>query len=197
MSTAPTAESCSAVCAGSGSGRSRCPAGHRQGSERLARAGKEIPPHAIFRRASWSPAGPHGRRTPNRPGTFATGGRPARPRRDPVVRRSSGRPVGHNAIGITLDPFTHDVYTANYEDASASVIDGAVCNGSVTSGCDRAAPRPGRLRWPLPSALFSHRRADRQISRSAHSDHVDGSTSDSSSLGLAPGSPDIHETTGA
>ncbi len=55
------------------------------------------------------------------------------------MRRSSGRPVGHNAIGITLDPFTHDVYTANYEDASASVIDGAVCNGSVTSGCDRAA----------------------------------------------------------
>jgi len=48
-------------------------------------------------------------------------------------------PVGHNAIGITLDPFTHDVYTANYQDASASVIDGAVCNGSVTSGCDRAA----------------------------------------------------------
>lgn len=48
-------------------------------------------------------------------------------------------PVGHNAIGITLDAFTHGVYTANFQDASASVIDGAVCNGSVTSGCDQPA----------------------------------------------------------
>lgn len=48
-------------------------------------------------------------------------------------------PVGHNAIGITLDPFTHDVYTANFQDASASVIDGAICNGSVTAGCDQPA----------------------------------------------------------
>lgn len=48
-------------------------------------------------------------------------------------------PAGHNAIGIALDPLAHDVYTANYKDASVSVIDGAVCNGSVTSGCDQAA----------------------------------------------------------
>ena len=46
-------------------------------------------------------------------------------------------PVGHNAIGITLDPFTNDVYTANFQDASVSVISGTICNGLVTTGCDQ------------------------------------------------------------
>lgn len=50
-------------------------------------------------------------------------------------------PVGHNAIGITLDSFTHDVYTANFQDSSVSVIDGAICNGLVTAGCGHPADK--------------------------------------------------------
>jgi DNA-binding beta-propeller fold protein YncE len=55
-------------------------------------------------------------------------------------------PAGHNAIGISLDPFTHEVYTANLQDSSVSVVDGATCNGSLTFGCGQPPSK-------LPAAI--------------------------------------------
>lgn len=57
-------------------------------------------------------------------------------------------PAGFNAIGITIDPFTHEVYTANFRDASASVIDGATCNRLVTLGCGRSAGKLPAAHYP-------------------------------------------------
>jgi DNA-binding beta-propeller fold protein YncE len=57
-------------------------------------------------------------------------------------------PAGFNALGIALDPFTHDVYTANLADASVSVVHGAICNGVVSSGCGRAATKLPAAHWP-------------------------------------------------
>ena len=50
-------------------------------------------------------------------------------------------PVGFNAVGIALDPFTHNVYTANFFDASVSIVRGAICNGLVSFGCSQAAAK--------------------------------------------------------
>jgi DNA-binding beta-propeller fold protein YncE len=57
-------------------------------------------------------------------------------------------PVGLNALGIALDPFTHNVYTANLADASVSVIHGAICNGVVNFGCGQAAAKLPAAHWP-------------------------------------------------
>ncbi len=56
-------------------------------------------------------------------------------------------PVGLNALGITLDPFTHNVYTANLADASVSVVHGAICNGVVSFGCGQAATKLPTAHW--------------------------------------------------
>ncbi len=50
-------------------------------------------------------------------------------------------PVGFNAVGIALDPLTHNVYTANFFDASVSVVHGIICNGVVSFGCGQAAAK--------------------------------------------------------
>jgi DNA-binding beta-propeller fold protein YncE len=41
------------------------------------------------------------------------------------------------AFQIEVDPATNDVYVANQNDSSASVIDGEHCNALNTSGCSR------------------------------------------------------------
>jgi serine/threonine-protein kinase len=56
-------------------------------------------------------------------------------------------PVGLNALGIALDPFTHNVYTANLADASVSVVHGATCNGVVSFGCGQAATKLPAAHW--------------------------------------------------
>ena len=45
--------------------------------------------------------------------------------------------AGFGAIGVALDPRTHDVYVVNLEDTSVSVIDGATCNATDTGGCGK------------------------------------------------------------
>ena len=45
--------------------------------------------------------------------------------------------VGGQPFWITVDQRTDTVYTANNVDGTVSIIDGAKCNGTVTSGCSR------------------------------------------------------------
>ena len=49
--------------------------------------------------------------------------------------------AGFGAIGVAIDKTTHKVYVTNLEDTSVSVIDGATCNGSNTSGCGHTPPK--------------------------------------------------------
>ena len=49
-------------------------------------------------------------------------------------------PVGHGGFNGGMDPTTHTVYVANADDNTVSVLDGARCNATNTSGCGQAAP---------------------------------------------------------
>jgi len=46
--------------------------------------------------------------------------------------------VGLAPFNVAVDQATNTVYTANFADGSVSVINGARCNGKITSGCHRA-----------------------------------------------------------
>jgi DNA-binding beta-propeller fold protein YncE len=43
--------------------------------------------------------------------------------------------AGPGAVAVGIDPRTHTVYVANGNDGTVSVIDGAICNATDTSGC--------------------------------------------------------------
>lgn len=43
--------------------------------------------------------------------------------------------VGNEPSTLTVDPATHTVYVTNVDDNTVSVINGATCNGRVTTGC--------------------------------------------------------------
>jgi YVTN family beta-propeller protein len=43
--------------------------------------------------------------------------------------------AGAGPSGVAFDPATHTVYVPNFDDNTVSVIDGAICNASVHSGC--------------------------------------------------------------
>ena len=45
--------------------------------------------------------------------------------------------VGSGPFGVAVDQTTNTVYTANSNDGTVSVINGALCNARVTSGCAR------------------------------------------------------------
>jgi DNA-binding beta-propeller fold protein YncE len=45
-------------------------------------------------------------------------------------------PAGFGVNDVAIDAATGNVYATNNEDASVSVIDGAICNSRVSSGCD-------------------------------------------------------------
>jgi DNA-binding beta-propeller fold protein YncE len=46
--------------------------------------------------------------------------------------------AGFGSVSVAVDPATDTVYVANIQDTSVSVINGASCNGSNTSGCGQA-----------------------------------------------------------
>jgi YVTN family beta-propeller protein len=46
--------------------------------------------------------------------------------------------VGNNPIAVAVDQFTDTAYVANAGDNTVSVIDGAECNATVTSGCGQS-----------------------------------------------------------
>ena len=53
-------------------------------------------------------------------------------------------PAGFGVSEMAIDPTIHMIYATNTEDASLSVIDGALCNRFVRLGCGLAPPRvPG------------------------------------------------------
>jgi DNA-binding beta-propeller fold protein YncE len=58
-----------------------------------------------------------------------------------TVTIATNPPVGSNPLGIAVDQRTDTIYTANIADGetagTVSVINGAICNGQNTSGCDQ------------------------------------------------------------
>ncbi len=62
-------------------------------------------------------------------------------------------PAGFGAVGIAVDRRTHRVYVTNTEDSSVSVIDGATCNGSDTTGCGRTPRTTVVGDYPGPIAV--------------------------------------------
>ena len=48
--------------------------------------------------------------------------------------------VGNDPDGIAVDQATDTIYVANADDNTVSVIDGAACNATVTSGCGQSPP---------------------------------------------------------
>jgi DNA-binding beta-propeller fold protein YncE len=48
--------------------------------------------------------------------------------------------VDGNFEGIAVDPVTDLVYVANPLDGTVSIIDGAICDGTHTAGCDETPP---------------------------------------------------------
>ena len=53
-------------------------------------------------------------------------------------RTPATAPAEFGSNGIAIDHTTHEVYVTNLEDTSVSVINGATCNGSDTTGCHRS-----------------------------------------------------------
>ncbi len=57
-------------------------------------------------------------------------------------------PAGFGALSVAIDPATNAVYAANIEDTSVSVINGATCNGTHTTGSGRAHPKVAVGNYP-------------------------------------------------
>jgi DNA-binding beta-propeller fold protein YncE len=53
------------------------------------------------------------------------------------AKKSREVTVGSQPFGITVDQGTNTIYTANNADGTVSIIDGAMCNARVASGCSR------------------------------------------------------------
>jgi YVTN family beta-propeller protein len=56
--------------------------------------------------------------------------------------------AGYGASELAIDPQTHNVYTTNTEDASLSVIPGAICNRFTTIGCSAVPPKVAAGDYP-------------------------------------------------
>jgi DNA-binding beta-propeller fold protein YncE len=50
-------------------------------------------------------------------------------------------PAGFGVNDVAVDAATGTVYVTNNEDATVSLIDGAICNGRVSFGCDLVPPK--------------------------------------------------------
>jgi DNA-binding beta-propeller fold protein YncE len=57
-------------------------------------------------------------------------------------------PAGFGAINVTINPATNTVYVANLEDTSVTVIEGATCSGTDTTGCGQAHPKVAVGNYP-------------------------------------------------
>ena len=57
--------------------------------------------------------------------------------------------VGSGAFWATVDQASDTVYVANNNDGTVSVINGALCNASVTSGCEHVADGVNRRQSPV------------------------------------------------
>jgi len=105
--------------------------------------------------------------------------------------------AGHYPASIVVDPAVGTVswppwggircYRSPLADPVPTPSSAATARNWITCHQETAGRQNLASEVAASSALFSHRRADHQISPSARSDQVDGSPSDSSSLGLAPG----------
>lgn len=62
-------------------------------------------------------------------------------------------PVGYNDFGVAVDPTTNAVYVTNLYDASVSVIDGALCNASISFGCRLVPPKLPTDHFPASIAI--------------------------------------------
>ena len=49
--------------------------------------------------------------------------------------------AGFGVTEVAIDPATHMVYATNQEDASVSVIDGAICDRLISLGCGLVPPK--------------------------------------------------------
>ena len=61
--------------------------------------------------------------------------------------------AGFGAIGLTINPAISTIYVANIQDTSVSVINGASCNGSNTSGCGQVPAKVAVGNYPSALAV--------------------------------------------
>jgi DNA-binding beta-propeller fold protein YncE len=80
-------------------------------------------------------------------------------------------PVGRGPWAVAVDPARHRVFTGNFLNATASVIDGTRCNAISLAGCDRTWPRVaiGNITLDLELAqrdhtLYASNAPDREVS---------------------------------
>jgi DNA-binding beta-propeller fold protein YncE len=66
-------------------------------------------------------------------------------------------PTGRGPWAVLVDPGTHRVFTANFSNATVSVVAGAICNATTQVGCDRPARRIPVGDIPLDLALDRRR----------------------------------------
>ena len=71
-------------------------------------------------------------------------------------------PAGFGVNDVAVDAATGTVYVTNNEDATVSLIDGAICNGRVSFGCDLVPPKLAAGIFPTRSS--STRRSGRVTS---------------------------------
>jgi YVTN family beta-propeller protein len=62
-------------------------------------------------------------------------------------------PIGAGAIGLVVNQRTNTIYVANSADNTVSVIDGATCNATDTSGCDQTPATVGVGNFPIVLAI--------------------------------------------
>ena len=80
-------------------------------------------------------------------------------------------PVGRGPWALTVDPVTHRVFSTNFFNATASVINGKRCNATRLRGCDRTWPRVaiGNISLDIDLAardrtLYTANAPDREVS---------------------------------
>jgi len=68
-------------------------------------------------------------------------------------RRPPAMASGFNAGGAAADPSTDTVYATSQNNGTVSVLNGATCNATTTSGCTRYAPATAAGNGPQPVAV--------------------------------------------
>ena len=61
--------------------------------------------------------------------------------------------AGFGVNSVAVDPFTHEVYATNNEDATLSAINGTVCNRFSAYGCGLAPPKLPAGNYPSDMAI--------------------------------------------